>query len=333
MLDIFEDLQLHAEGGDGAGAAPGPAPGAEAPADNAPVAGENKPQGKRQVRKYGQSERLNYEYGLDPNDVNPAGQQNAGKPMSYEEFKKQFHDEIGKDIQAAVQGRFKNQQDNAAELANARTALDERDVLLAQLASQLGINPGADGKADLNAIRESVGRNRVQEYALENGVSEEYAEKAVAMSDKLDEQDRQLREYKMAEEARQKSEESYRLVQEHRRQAEEFRKKVPNFDLESEVRNNELFAHLIVNCGVGVENAYYAAHHEELMKIGQQAAAMQAQRALAESIKAGQSMPIEGGLGRAPAASPQRVVDFRNWTPAMQRDVDEQVKRGKKIYL
>jgi len=334
---LFLDLLIHGEGGDGAGAAPGDAaPGPEASGVTTPDAGEMRPQlpphkSRRQIRQT----RLNVEYGKP---VSEAVQQTAQQPQqpqkqSWEEVKKLYMNEYGKDVQTAIQGRFKNQQDNEAALNSTKAELEEARSLLAQLAQNAyNIQPGENGAPDMEAIKQINGKNRVEEYALENGVSEEYAEKALAMQDQLDKQDLQLREFRAAEEARKKDAANYAQFQQHREQAEAFRQKMgwQDFDLVKEMESNKTFAHLL-SCGVGVENAYFSAHHDELMAAQAKAASMQATRALSASIQAGQSMPSEGGLGRSPATNPQRIIDPRNLTKEQRRDVRRRIQNGEHI--
>lgn len=334
MLQLFEDLLIHGEGGDGAGAAPGAAPGAEASGVQAPDAGEQ--QANRRPTKAERRAALEAKLEAERAAAQPQQNQQAApqaNKIPFEEIEKQYHDEIGAKIQSAIQGRFKNQTDNAEELNATKAELAESKALLAQLAAaQYDIHTGADGSVDVAAIKAKLLKTQAEEYAMENGVSEEFAEQRLTMENELREKDRQIREFQEAEQKRQQDAEQYAQFQRHRQQAEAFRQKMPGFDLVKEMESTPLFAHLL-NCGVPVENAYYAAHHEELMAVGQQAAAMQAQRALATSIQAGQSMPTEGGLGRAPAASPQRVMDFKNRSRAEREAMHKAVQRGEKIYL
>ena len=156
---LFLDLLIHGEGGDGggAGAAPGGvAPGPEATGVTTPDAGEMTPQlpphkSRRQIRQT----RLNVEYGKP---VSEAVQQTAQQPQqpqkqSWEEIKKLYKDEYGKDVQTAIQGRFKNQQDNEAALNSTKAELEEARSLLAQLAQNAyNIQPGENGAPDMEAI-------------------------------------------------------------------------------------------------------------------------------------------------------------------------------------
>lgn len=329
MFRLFRNLLIHAEGGEGAGAAPGAAPVGEAAGVKSPDAGEKKARPSKAERRAALEAKLQAEQ----QTAQPQAEQpKQAEKTPWEEIKKQYKDEYGKDVQTAIQGRFKNQADNEQELSSAKAELAKRDKLLAQLASaQYGIQPGADGSLDFAAIEEAAKRSRAEEYAAEHGISEEYAAQRIQMEDELADKDRRLREFEAAEKARKEDQERYAQFQKHRAQAEAFREKIPNFDLVAEMENTPLFAHLL-NCGVAVENAYYAAHHEELMAAGQQAAAMQAQRSLAANIQAGQSMPSEGGLGRSPAASPQRIA-VQNLTRAQRKELNRRALRGEEIVL
>lgn len=329
MFRLFRNLLIHAEGGEGAGAAPGAAPVGEATGVQTPDAGEKKARPSKAERRAALEAKLQAE---QQTATPKAEQPKQAEKTPWEEIKKQYKDEYGKDVQTAIQGRFKNQADNEQELSSAKAELAKRDKLLAQLASaQYGIQPGADGSLDFAAIEEAAKRSRAEEYAAEHGISEEYAAQRIQMEDELADKDRRLREFEAAEKARKEDQERYAQFQKHRAQAEAFREKIPNFDLVAEMENTPLFAHLL-NCGVNVENAYYAAHHEELMAAGQQAAAMQAQRSLAANIQAGQSMPSEGGLGRSPAASPQRIA-VQNLTRAQRKELNRRALRGEEIVL
>ena len=329
---LFMNLLIHGEGGDGgAGAAPGAAPGAEASAEQTPVAGENNRRLTKEERRARFEAKLQAQQAQNQQPQPQQDQQPQKQP--WEEVKKLYKDEYGKDVQTAIQGRFKNQADNEEALNAAKADLDKSNRLLAQLAeSQYGIKAGADGKVDLAAIEQAASRSRVSDYAMENGVSEEFAAERLEMEDQLAEKDRQLKELQEAERRRQQDAAQYAQFQQHRQQAEAFRQKMPGFDLLKEMEANPTFTKLI-GFGVNVENAYYATHHEELMAVGQQAAAMQAQRALATSIQAGQSMPTEGGLGRSPAASPQRFTDPKKWTKQQRAEIRRRVQRGEEIYL
>ncbi|MEE3458248.1 MAG: hypothetical protein VZQ75_00165 [Candidatus Faecousia sp.] len=338
LHNLFKNLLLHGgEGGDGASAAPsGETAGAEETGVTAPDAGEktanrrpNKAERRAALEAKLQAERA----AAQPQQNQQTAAQQQPEKRPFDEIEQLYHDEIGQKIQTAIQGRFKNQTDNAEELNSTKAELEKQSKLLAALAeSQYGIKPGADGKIDLAAIEGKVNQSRAEEYALENGVSEEFASERLEMEARIEEQDRQLRELQAAEEQRQKDEADHARFLQHQEQAAAFREKMPGFDLIKEMEASPVFTRLINN-GIGVESAYYAVHHKELMAVGQQAAAIQAQRALAASIQAGQSMPTEGGLGRSPAANPGSVVDPHAFTKENRRELRRRVARGEKVYL
>lgn len=329
MFQLFNNLLIHGEGGDGASAAPVAASEAAESGVQTPDAGERKGRLSKAERRAALEAKLKAEQAPAAPEEEP---QKQAEKTPWEEIKKQYKDEYGKDVQTAIQGRFKNQADNETELNTVRDTLAQREKLLSQLAAtQFGIKPAADGALDFAAIEEAARKTRAEEYAVQHGVSDEFAAEKIQMEDELAEKDRRLRELEAAEKARQEDQERYAQFQKHRQQAEAFRQKMPGFDLVQEMESTPLFTHLL-SCGVSVENAYYAAHHEELMAAGQKAAAMQAQRALSANIQAGQSMPTEGGLGRAPAASPQRIA-VQNLTREQRKALNRRALRGEEIVL
>lgn len=325
---LFKDLFLHGEG-DGAGAAPGnAAPGAEESGVTTPDAGEQT--ANRRPTKA--ERRAALEAKLQAERAAAEPQQNQ-QTAQQQEDKLYTEEELNQRIQKAVTGRVKNLKDFESELNATKEELKKSQDLLAQLAAaQYNIQPGADGEIDTAAIEKQLIRTKAEEFAIENGVSEEFAEERIQMDKRLKEQDRQLKEFREAEQKRQQDAEDYAKFRKNQEQAEAFRQEVPNFDLLAEMEKSPLFAHLL-NCGVNVKSAYYAVHHDELMAVGQQAAATQAQRALAASIQAGQSMPTEGGLGHSPAASPQRIMNFKGRSKAERDAFHKRVQRGEKFYF
>lgn len=331
LHDFFINLMLHGgEGGDGASAAPdGETAGAEETGVTAPDAGEKTKRPNKAERRA----RMEAQLRAEAQGRSQTAAQPQPEKRPFDEIEQLYHDEIGQKIQTAVTGRVKNLKDSEAELNRTKAELEEQSKLLAALAeSQYGIKPGADGKNDIAAIKGKLNQSRAEEYALENGVSEEFAEERLEMEARIKEQDRQLRELQAAEEQRQKDEADHARFLQHQEQAQAFREKMPGFDLIKEMEASPVFTRLINN-GIGVESAYYAVHHKELMAVGQQAAAIQAQRALAASIQAGQSMPSEGGLGRSPAANPGSVVDPHTFSKEYRKELRRRQARGEKIYL
>lgn len=333
LHELFKNLILHGgEGGDGASAAPG---GETAVAEDAGVTAPDAGERTKRPNKAERRARVEAQLKAEAQERSQAvAQPQQNQPTAQQQEEKLYsEEELNQRIQKAVTGRVKNLKDSEAELNSTKAELEKQSKLLAALAeSQYGIKPGSDGKIDLAAIEGKLKDDRVREYAYDNGVSEEFATERLEMEAKLKEQDRQLREFQAAEEQRKQDEALYEQFQQHREQAEAFREKMPGFNLVKEMESSPVFTRLISN-GVGVESAYYAVHHKELMAVGQQAAAIQAQRALAASIQAGQSMPSEGGLGRSPAANPGSVTDPRTFSKEYRKELRRRAERGEKVYL
>ena len=155
LHDFFINLMLHGgEGGDGASAAPdGETAGAEETGVTAPDAGERTKRPNKAERRA----RMEAQLRAEAQERAQTAAQPQPEKRPFDEIEQLYHDEIGQKIQTAIQGRFKNQTDNAEELNSTKAELEKQSKLLAALAeSQYGIKPGADGKIDLAAIEGKV---------------------------------------------------------------------------------------------------------------------------------------------------------------------------------
>lgn len=330
MFQLFKNLFLHGEG-EGDGAAPGAeAPGAEATTGvQSPDAGEK----NRRLTKAERRAQLEQKLQAEAQAQQPQQPQQQPARAPWEEIKKQYKDEYGKDVQTAIQGRFKNQADNEAELASIKETLAKREALLTRLAKdKYGMKADDKGAIDYDAFEKTVDDDDelYEERAAERGWSTDTEKYVSGLERKAEELKQMQEQQRQAAEKEAMEREQYARFQQHKAQAEAFAQKVPGFDLVKEMQASPEFARLL-SYGVNVESAFYAIHHEELMAVGQQAAAQQAQQALASRIQAGQSMPMEGGLSKAPAANPQRTVNPKNMTREERRALNKRAMRGEYI--
>lgn len=332
MLDLFHFLQWFGEGGgDGAGAAPGgPADGqaTESTGVTVPDAGErNRPQ-----RKGKGPSRLPYEYGKPAEPETSAAQsQQAQEPapqpeqaeMTQEEWdsliKGRGKDFFGKAVKGIMDKRFRNQHDQEAELTRTR-------ALLARAAERYDMQPNESGAVDLDAFEKALDDDDslYEKLADKMGTSIDYAKK-------FDKQDRQIKAMEQEAAKRLKDAEDLALYQRHVAQAEALKKDFPDFDLLQEM-DNRTFATLLRN-NVSVEDAFYTVHHREIMEAQRQNAAQQAAKAVSNKIQAGAARPSEGGLGRQPAANNNRILDPKQMTREMFKDIRQRSARGEKFYF
>jgi hypothetical protein len=314
MLHLFKNLQIFGEGGDGA-AAPGPGPEAGAGVV-APDAGEHAQKPGRKAKA------PQWEFGQPTEEaVSSAAQQPAEQAQpqeSWEDVKKRFKDEYGRDVQAAIQGRFKNAKATEVSLA-------ELTKLVAPLIEQrYGIKAGEDGSIDLKALQQKVDADDdlIAEEAAELGLSTEFYRAKRASEQKVKELEAELA--RRDHDARMAA-----SFQKHQQQAEAARQFYPNLDLLKEMEN-PMFTRLLAN-DVDVQTAYEVVHRNEVMGGMMGFAAHKAATALSNSIQANAARPSENGLGRQSAANVTRILDPRQLTREQRKELRRQVHAGKKI--
>ena len=322
MLHLFKDLQIFGgEGGDGA-AAPGPGPEAGAGVV-APDAGE-------QAQKPGRKAKApQWEFGQPTEQAVPsAAQQPAEQAQpqeSWEDVKKRYKDEYGRDVQAAIQGRFKNAK--ATE-----TSLAELTKLVAPLIEQrYGIKAGEDGSIDLQALKKQVDADDelIAEEAAELGLSTETYRAKRASEQKAKESEQRVKELEAEIARRDHDAQMAASFSKHQQQAEAARQYYPNLDLLKEMEN-PMFTRLLAN-DVDVQTAYEVVHRNEVMGGMMGFAAHKAATALSNSIQANAARPSENGLGRQSAANVTRILDPRQLTREQRKELRRQVHNGKKI--
>lgn len=325
MLQFFKNLLIFGEGGDGAGAAPAASADGQAADESgriSPDAGESRrlTRAERRARLEAtlKAEQAQQEQQASQAQVPvtnaPAEQspEDAFRGLINGQYKEQF-DKI-------MTGRFAKAKQTENELEAARVEIARRDELLAQLAKEHGIEPGEDGKVNLEAIERYRKQARVEEYALENGVSDELAKKHVSMLDELATQKQQIQ--KMQDEQRER--ENYAAYLRIKGAAEEAQKTFPDMDVAATV-NDPKFAHLIKVLSPAA--AYSALHQMDLTSKAMQYAVTTTRAAAASTIQAGMARPVEGGLGRAAPAKIQANVQDKAWRDQVKRDARRGIYR------
>lgn len=312
---LFKNLQLFAEGGDGAGAAPGPGPEAGAGVV-APDAGE-------QAQKPGRKAKApQWEFGQPTEQaVTSAAQQPAEQAQpqeSWEDVKKRFKDEYGRDVQAAIQGRFKGVKQTESNYA-------QLQKLIAPLLEQrYGIKAGEDGSIDLAALQKQVDADDdlIADEAAELGLSTETYRAKRASEQRVKELEAEIAR-------RDHDAQMAASFTKHQQQAEAARQFYPNLDLLKEMEN-PAFTRLLAN-DVDVQTAYEVVHRNEIMGGMMGFAAHKAATAISNSIQANAARPSENGLGKQSAANVTRIMDPRQLTREQRKELRRQVHAGKKI--
>ena len=337
MNRIKMDLQLFAEGGEGGAAGSAPAPTAPAAAEssaagtqpasfqqgdtlgdgrqvqNAQVAAEL----NRQMKRHPELRKV---YGQRPQGTTPQNQpaQAEAQPEKtiqerWEELKKgEYKDLYGKDVQSAIQDRFKNQ-------ADLQKQLDQQNAVLELAMKDRRVNSVEDL---LKSYQEDD--SLYQEEAEEAGMTVD-AFKTMKAIEKENARLTQLEQASIQDQ----------LMRSHftklTQQAEELRKVFPDFDLRAELQNPEFFRLTSPEVGISVEDAFYTLHGKELAAASMKAGMERAQQQLGQTIRAQGMRPIEGAAHGQGQPAAQAPMDFSHMTRKEREAFRSQVKSGKVV--
>jgi len=229
-----------------------------------------------------------------------AGQNEPTMEDRWNELKKgEFAQLYGRDVQAAIQDRFKNMSDVSAQL-------NALQPMLKVLRDRAGV------QSDQELIRKVMDDDSLYEDAAnEAGMTIPAYKQFMQMKAQRDRLERQQQE-----DMRDRQLKTH--VQNLVRQAEEFKKQFPGFDLEKEVLQNDTFRRLTSQeVGLSVRDAYFAIHHDELapqmMAYGMQRAKQQ----MGQTIQAQQRRPAEGAMkAQGQSAAAEISLDPRKMTRA-----------------
>ena len=242
-------------------------------------------------------------------------QQEEAEPSlddQWAEAKKKFKDQYGRDVQAAVQDRFKNQKDANDTLAKLEPALKA-------LARQRGIDEG-----DLGKLADDI--------LSDDSLFEDEAE-AAGMTVEGYRTFQQMQQENARLKAQEAQEREEMVLRQHIQglvaQAEEMKKIYPDFDLRAEMQN-ETFKRLVApNSGLKLADAFYAVHHNELAPQAMAYGIQKAQQQMSQTLAANRSRPVEGAIkGGQPA---DVSVDPRSLNRAERQKLIERARRGEKI--
>lgn len=325
-------LQLFGEGGGGAAAAPAGGDGSgEASAVGQGIATGTMSDGTRIDQRL--AERMREQERRQPglyNSVRQA-QAQAAQPVAqqqpdvgpeqtaqnidaeWEEAKKtKFRDQYGRDVQAAVQQRFKNQND-------ANDTLQILAPMLQSMAKRAGLDPSdTKGLVDAYLDDDSTWEEEAEEHGMTGQAYREFQQLQTE-----NQRYRQQREEQERFEATQKHYAS--LVQ----QGEELKKTFPNFDLQEELKNPQFLSMTSPEGRLNVEQAYMALHYRDVLPGAVQAGVQQAQKQMAQTLAANRARPVEGALTNQAAANIN--ADPSNFTREQMRAYIERARMGERI--
>lgn len=223
-------------------------------------------------------------------DASPSqvGSDNQG-PDPNEEFAAligkggRFHDQYGQAVSAAIQDRFKNQENLQAQVDSITDGL-----------SPLFINYGLEA-GDYEGLTQAIANDDsfYEKQAERAGLSiEQYKENLQLKAEA--ERGRQITE---AYEEQQRRNEMFRQWE---ADADDLRQTFPNFDLGMEIQTNEEFAKML-DMGLSVRRAFLATHDAEIYQGMNAAAQTNATANVVNAMQQKARRPVEAGANHSAA--------------------------------
>ena len=303
------NLQLFAEGGDGgSGTGADGANGVTAGVPSLPTKGAKNPL-------------ADVKYGIQEADVQTANAQSKTEDngnVATEDRNARF--------EALIKGEFKDLYDAKMQdtiqkrLKGSKETVDKYNELtptLEMLAKKYGVD-ASDIKALNKAIEEDD--SYYEEEAMEKGISVEQLKAVKKM-------ERENAELKKQMEDRTNRERAERDVAEWMKQAEAAKHSFPNLDLGEELKNPQFIE--LLKSGVGVETAYFAMHHRELVPQAMQYTAKAVEQKLTNKVIANGARPTENGIKSQSSAIVKS--DVSQLSKADREEIIRRVARGEKI--
>jgi LysM repeat protein len=229
-------------------------------------------------------------------------------------------------FEALIKGEYKDLYDARVQdtvqkrLKGSKETVDKYNELtptLEMLARKYGVD-ASDIKALNKAIEEDD--SYYEEEAMEKGISVEQLKTVRKM-------ERENAELKKQMEEQSNKERAERDVAEWMKQAEQAKHSFPNLDLGEELKNPQFIN--LLRSGVGVETAYFAMHHRELVPQAMQYTAKAVEQKLTNKVIANGARPTENGISSQ--ASVVVKSDVSQLSKADRAEIIRRVARGEKI--
>ena len=341
------DLQLFAEGGDGAGDGSAGGEGEAAPA--AVEEPKLRPAEERLARRSGTLKRGANLSPAQSGDAGAAesapdrGAGNSGSPLEEgdpepdgeeekkadartpEERKAAFHALLEGEYREETEELMQRAVERAADLLESSPAVKD---LMSALHEAYGVDPD-----DLPALTEAVRSGRVKDnayyekLAMEKGVSVETARQM----DKLESENKRLSAAEQfAEEQRKAAQRQAEIRQIHAqwdREAQQLKAQYPQFDLQEVLANPEVSK--LMRLGVSMPNAYRSVYFDQIMAEQMGRTAKQVEQGVVARQEQRSRRPAENGVN--PGGAVQAKFDVAHMSRREAEDIEKRVARGEII--
>lgn len=256
----------------------------------------------------------NVKYGIQEESV-PAAEVTQAPPDPSKEFealiKGQYKDQFDARVQDILQKRLKGSKEMESKY-NAQLPIMEL------LAKKYGLKDASDSEALAKAIEEDD--SFFEEEAMKRGLTVQQYKEIRAMERENANLRRQMQESERKENAN-------KLYAQWMNQAEELKKVYSNFDLRSEMENQQFLS--LLRSGIDMKTAFEVLHKDELIPAAMQMAVKSATQSVVNSVISGRSRPSENGNSGQGAVLTKS--DVSKLSRADRDEIRRRVARGEKI--
>lgn len=242
------------------------------------------------------------------------GAQTAEKSIEerWNEAKKgEFAEFYGRDVQSAIQDRFKNQQDANEELHKLEPMLK---VLM--------------DRAEVKSVDDLIHHVMDDDSLYEEAASE------AGMTVEAFKQFKKIEQERNEMAAREQQSIQEQRLREHYgqlcQQAENMKAMFPDFDLQKELKDPQFFRMTSIEGGISVEDAYFAIHHKELAPQMLAYGMERAKQQMGQTLQAQRRRPAEGAMKtQGQPAAADFNIDPRSLSRPERNRIYELIHKGK----
>jgi len=260
--------------------------------------------------------------GTPGEQIAPAGVDQTPPTIEEESWdsliKGKYKKDYDKAVKAAVNKRFKNQQDLQRQI-------DSIDPIVRAMAERYGVLANPDGSIPIDQLQAKLDNDNslYEKEAFERGIPVEDLKQLKRL-------ERENQSLKRESQQRTRDQQWQQVLA----QAEQAKQFYPELDLEAELQNPNFGRLLTTMQSSGFPNAvqlaYETVHRDEIMGGAMRHAVVQTQQKISNSIQSGMSRPIENGAGQQSAAQ-VGAVDPSKLTKAQIDDINRRAARGERI--
>lgn len=262
----------------------------------------------------------NVKYGIQEDSVQTTDAQQTTETESTVDRKAEFEklikgeykDLYDEKVQNTIQSRLKGTKEQVARL-------ESLTPLLEMIGKKYGVDSN-DVEALLKAIEDDD--SYFADEAMERGITVDELKRIR----KIERENADLKKQMEEQTTRENANKLYKTWLD---QSEEAKKFFPNFDLETEMQN-EQFRNLL-RANIDVKTAYQVLHQDEIIGGAMQYTAQTVEKKVTDKIRANGNRPVENGISSQSAAVVK--TDVSQFTDADMDEIIRRVRNGDRIVL